>query len=305
MQHLLEVPRKSWWARLPFGVRMLAGTSALLGLLSGGLAVAAVLTGNEGAKSAEQTLAEDPGAAHLEQDPEIISREAAAAEPLPRRQVHVPVQAAPPIAGLSTGTGAELSRARDEDPADRTGPRVPRSSRSSAEKPVAPEPPRADRAAKAQPVVTTRTDVETRPIPFRTRVVRDETLPQGVRQVQTPGAPGVETVRYLVTLVDGKPSGRRVLDTAVTRPAQQRVVVFGTREDDDDCLGALDLCVPLGRSACPSESAEPEPEPTQSPTPTATLTPTQDGPLDITADDLALFDPEALADIRLEPATLC
>ena len=44
MQQLLEMPRKSWWARLPFGVRMTAGTSALLIAIGGGAAGVAALT---------------------------------------------------------------------------------------------------------------------------------------------------------------------------------------------------------------------------------------------------------------------
>ncbi|GAA2886379.1 hypothetical protein GCM10010443_57040 [Actinoplanes cyaneus] len=297
MQHLLEVPRKSWWARLPFGVRMLAGTSALLALISGGLATAAVLdNSDEPAQTAEQTLAADPGAARLEEDPEIVSREAAAAEPPPRRQAHVPVQPAPPpppASGRPAGTGSELSRVRAEDPADRTAPRVPRSSRTTAEKPAADKPAGASRTA-AKPAVTTRTDVETQPIPFRTRVVRDDTLPQGFRQVRTMGAPGERTIRYQVTLVDGKPSGRRLLDTTITRQPEERVIVLGVQRS---CENLLDWCLPLSRSACPQETGPTDP------TPSATIDET--GPRVLTDEDLALLDPDAVADTRLEPATTC
>lgn len=259
---------------------MAAGTSALLVVVAGGVAGAAVLTGGDepSAAAAEQAIADDPGAARLEEDPEIVSREAAAAEPVPRRHVHAPVQPAPPAAGRrdrsAAATGAELSRARAEDPADRTGARSPRPSKK-----------RARSRPRAEPVITTRTDVETRPVPFPTRVVRDETLPRGVRKVQAPGAPGEELVRYLVTLVDGKPSGRRLLDTTVTRQPQQRVVVFGAARDAS-C--ALNLCVPLGRTACPGASTQPEPAPS---------TEADEG--------LSLLGPESLADVRLEPATLC
>ncbi|GAA4593134.1 hypothetical protein BJY16_000863 [Actinoplanes octamycinicus] len=268
---------------------MAAGTSALLVLLGGGVAGAAVLVGgDEPAATAEQAIAADPGAARLDEDPEIVSREAAAAEPVPRRHVHVPVQPVPPVSGrqarAAVETGAELTRARAEDPADRTGPRSPRVAKKRAK----------DRP-KAEPVVTTRTDVETRPIPFPTRVVRDETLPRGVRKVQSPGTPGEELVRYLVTLVDGKPSGRRVLDTTVTRQPEQRVVVFGVQRDGS-C--ALNLCVPLGRAGCPEANAPGEPEPASSREP-------ESGPLTVTDEDLSLLDPESLADVRLEPATLC
>ncbi|MFI1991148.1 G5 domain-containing protein [Actinoplanes sp. NPDC020271] len=276
---------------------MLAGTSALLGLLSAGLATAAVVSGSDGNnQTAEQTLAADPGAAHLEEDPEVVSREAAAAEPLPRRGTRVPVQPAPPVAAAQPkGAGSELSRVRAEDPADRTAPRVPRSSRTTAEKPVTRNPATTGRTA-AKPAVTTRTDVETQPIPFRTRVVRDDSLPKGFRQVRNPGAPGERTIRYAVTLVGGQPTGRRVLDTAITRQPQPRVIVFGTQED---CGGFLDLCLPLGRTGCPQQF---EPDP---PAPPAKVDETETGPSVITDEDLTLFDPDAVADTRLEPATTC
>src|SRR5689334_24309336 len=41
------MPQKSWWARLPFGVRMTAGTSALLALIGGGAATVAIMTKDE------------------------------------------------------------------------------------------------------------------------------------------------------------------------------------------------------------------------------------------------------------------
>src|SRR5689334_17503427 len=48
-QQLLEMPRKSWWARLPFGVRMAAGASALLLAVGGGaIGVATLVMGGDG-----------------------------------------------------------------------------------------------------------------------------------------------------------------------------------------------------------------------------------------------------------------
>ncbi len=206
------------------------------------------------------------------------------------------MQPAPPVAaaGQPSEGGTELSRARDEDPADRTGPRVPRSSRTLAEKPVTKAKP--GLPATADSVVTTRTDVETQPIPFRTRVIRDITLPQGYRRVETPGTPGERTIRYEVTLVDGEPTNRRVVDTTVTRQPQQRVIVFGIQED---CVGALDLCLPLGRTACPQGDDADLPDPR------STVDESGAGPAAITDEDHALFDPELPADVRQEPATAC
>ncbi|GIF06351.1 G5 domain-containing protein [Actinoplanes siamensis] len=290
---------------------MAAGASALLVVIGGGMAGATGLTGGDGRdETAEQTLANDPGAAHLEQDPEIVSREAAAAAPPPKRRVRVPVRPAPPVAAdparTAVETGAELRRARAEDPADRTGPRPSHTSprtriaakgeqnrrgqRSRPGRPARPDR-QGRKSGAAEPVVTTRTDVETRPIPYQTKVVRDDSLPRGYRKVQAPGMAGEEMTRYLVTLVDGRQAARRELDTTVVRQPQQRVVVFGVRKD---CAGSGELCVPLGRTACPEpdQDAEPDERPGA-------------GPLVVTGEDLSLLDPELPADIRLEPATAC
>jgi hypothetical protein len=115
-------------------------------------------------------------------------------------------------------------------------------------------------------VTTTRTDVETRAIPFRTRLVRDPEMPRGAKRVQTQGVPGEETLRYLVTLVDGQPTDRKLVDTTVTREPQHRVVAYGWSRrggpnrggtmqgggfrKDGACGHSLRVCVPLGRKAC-------------------------------------------------------
>ena len=114
-------------------------------------------------------------------------------------------------------------------------------------------------SAPAKPVLTTRTEVETREIPYETRLVRDPALPRGTKKVQSPGTPGVETLHYLVTLTDGKPTDRKLIDAVVTRQPEHRVVAFGSRPDAHpatrgNCGEALNFCVPLGRSAtCPRE----------------------------------------------------
>jgi hypothetical protein len=99
----------------------------------------------------------------------------------------------------------------------------------------------------AQSVITTRTETETREVPFGTRTVRDLGLPSGSQQVRTPGVAGEETLRYLVTLTDGKQTDRRLVDSTVTRPPQQEVIAVGDRSDR--CGAALDFCVPIGRDA--------------------------------------------------------
>jgi hypothetical protein len=101
----------------------------------------------------------------------------------------------------------------------------------------------------AQPVITTRTEVVTREIPYPTRTVSDPGLLRGRQRVQTPGVAGEETLRYLVTLTDGKPTDRRLLDSTVTRQPQQEVVALGARDARAGRHCPLSFCVPLGRDA--------------------------------------------------------
>ncbi|MDI6099696.1 G5 domain-containing protein [Actinoplanes sp. NEAU-A12] len=289
------MPRKSWWARLPFGVRMAAGTGAFLVLVGGGAAGVATLTspasGETVASTPQVDTGPDLGAPRLEEDPEVVSRAAAAAEPpLPRHEE----KPAPPVP-VRAATTDQLSRARVADErADRTGPRPAR----TADKPSG----EARRRAVAAPMVTTRTDVETRVIPFDTRVVRDASLPRGTRRVQAPGVPGEQALRYLVTVTDGRPTARRLLGASVTKAPQERVVALGARRKsalDPACEQALNICLPLGRSAvCPADGSE---------FPVTVLDPAEVdareqevGEILIAEEDLELLD-----GVRLEPATLC
>ncbi|GAA0541882.1 hypothetical protein GCM10010172_24130 [Paractinoplanes ferrugineus] len=108
-------------------------------------------------------------------------------------------------------------------------------------------------ARPAAPVTITRTEVETRAIPFETQVFRDPTLPRGTRRVERPGVPGMETVRYSVTVTRGRPGARRLIDSTVTKQPQDEIVALGSRSRRHTECGP---CVPLGLpAACTDESA--------------------------------------------------
>ena len=112
-------------------------------------------------------------------------------------------------------------------------------------------------AAPAGPEQKTQTEIETREIPYETRLVHDPALPRGAKKVETPGVNGVETLRYLVTLTDGRPTDRKLIDAVVTRQPQHQVVALGTRHPARNCGEALNFCVPLGRKAvCPGHGRE-------------------------------------------------
>ncbi|WP_157411368.1 G5 domain-containing protein [Actinoplanes rectilineatus] len=322
------MPRKSWWARLPFGVRMTVGTTAILAVVGGGATGVAGLTGGgpEDPVAAAPSVADPVDVADplLDDEAEVVSREAAAAEPLPRRH-----QRAPGAAGLAARSAADqlgrtsaaadqpaaTSAGADRDGGDRAARTEPRSVRTPKKARTEPagkknRKAKADTKAKgkttAEPVVTTRTETETRVIPFHTKLVRDSSLPRGVRRVQTPGKPGEERVRYLVTMTDGEQTDRRLLDTTVTRKPRHRVVVFGAQwaGDAKDCQRDLHVCVPVGRAAlCPQDQdavpvARPEPS-------GAVRGPESAGALLFSVEELELLGPGALDSLRREPASLC
>ena len=84
-----------------------------------------------------------------------------------------------------------------------------------------------------KPVVATTYVTEAEEIPYRTRFVRDPSLARGDRVVRVEGVPGVRTVRYAVTSVDGRETGRRVVDVTVVREPVTRVIAVGTGDGGD------------------------------------------------------------------------
>jgi hypothetical protein len=222
------------------------------------------------------------------------------------------VPPAPPVppgpAATTTAAAEQLSRARvDDQRADRTGPRPSRTpAKETAEKgapPAAPAP-----AKVAEPIVTTRTDVETREIPYDTQLIRDPSLPRGTRKIESPGAAGEETLRYLVTLTDGRPTARILVGSEVTRSPEPRIVVFGARRSwDRDCEGPLRVCVPLGRSAiCPEDgSGETFPKDAQPGEKPGQKSDRGAVSVILTEAEIRLLDPKTLDAVRLEPTAMC
>jgi G5 domain len=244
LQQLLEMPRKSWWARLPFGLRMTAGASALLVAIGGGAAGIAALTKDEPrvvtATARESVAGVGAAPANKVAEPPVIPDGSAAKPP-----------------------AALIHRREASEEADRTATRNPR--------PPAPVAAAATSRAPVQPQVTRKTVTETRPIPFRTQLVRDPSMPRGARRVQSEGVPGEETLRYLVTYVGGRETERQLVGSSVTREPQPQVLAVGGQQGPGgfggpggprgpggpgrhrECGPHLRGCLPIGRSACPRE----------------------------------------------------
>lgn len=209
--------------------------------------------------------------------------------------------------GAKLGDATAAAGSRRSDEADRTATRAPRRSASGHGAPVA-SAARGDAAGSdaaseprppAGPAITTQTVTETRAIPYQTRLVRDPSLPRGRRRIATPGIPGEETLRWLITFADGKQTGRRLIDATVTRQPQHRVIAFGSRGrgpgrgHSRECGMGLDPCLPLGRSACPAEDRIDENGVHLG------------GSVTVLDEDLALLNPSDLDGLELDPALVC
>ncbi|MEV4636309.1 G5 domain-containing protein [Actinoplanes sp. NPDC049548] len=249
------MPRKSFWARLPFGVRMATAGLGVLALVAGTAGGVAAVTGDGPARPVTAVKQEAVVAAPLE----------APAEP-----------SAPDEGGIGQAVDADVPPI-DADrsgpgEADRTATRSPRRTTApAAPAPTATATKRVAAAAAAGPAVRIARISETQTIPFRTMLVRDPSLPRGSKRVQTAGVPGERVLHYEVTYTGTKETARRLLDSTVTREPTHRVIAFGDRRGGGDghhdghrpgrdCGRGGPECTPIGRSAVCSDETAPEEE---------------------------------------------
>ena len=83
---------------------------------------------------------------------------------------------------------------------------------------------------KKAPVITTKEETKTEEVDFQVKEVPNPALPEGVRNVTTPGKKGVRTIVETVTYTDGKETGRVVKSNTITTPAVDEVVEVGTKK---------------------------------------------------------------------------
>jgi hypothetical protein len=218
------MPRKSFWARLPFGVRMATAGLGVLALVAGTAGGIAALTSD---------------------DTRVVTAVGQEAPVVDLPAAEVPPQPPGGATGLGNGDVGHAQAEQEADEtrtapgeADRTATRAPRragtvrrgSTGAGAAAPVHGAVPAAPQAgAPAAPQVRTEQISETEAIPFRTTLIRDPSLPPGSREIQTPGVPGERLLRYEVTYTGDRETSRKLLDSTVTREPQDRVVAFGNR----------------------------------------------------------------------------
>ncbi|HEV3475495.1 MAG TPA: septal ring lytic transglycosylase RlpA family protein [Actinomycetota bacterium] len=95
-------------------------------------------------------------------------------------------------------------------------------------------------------------------IPYGTDVVYSREYPEGSRRVQTPGVAGLVRTTYRLRTENGREVARTELDRQVIRPAEDQVVVVGTRPPESqsgiaswyhrDGLVAAHQTLPMGTS---------------------------------------------------------
>ena len=79
-------------------------------------------------------------------------------------------------------------------------------------------------------VITTKEETKTEEVDFQVKEVPNPALPEGARNVTTPGKKGVRTIVETVTYTDGKETGRVVKSDEITTPAVDEVVEVGTKK---------------------------------------------------------------------------
>ncbi|WDZ86957.1 G5 domain-containing protein [Micromonospora cathayae] len=85
---------------------------------------------------------------------------------------------------------------------------------------------------------------ETARIPFPVQTVEDATVPDGQQVIRTRGVTGQKTLTYEVTYVDGEPTGKRLVDSVVTRVPVTQIVAVGTSRTAE-CDPNYSGCVPV------------------------------------------------------------
>lgn len=80
-----------------------------------------------------------------------------------------------------------------------------------------------------KPIVTTKIESKTEPVPYGKETINDPATPQGSTYMQRSGVNGEKTYTYQVTYKDGTETDRALVNEAITRNPINEVTVVGTR----------------------------------------------------------------------------
>ncbi|WP_073997272.1 G5 domain-containing protein [Anaerococcus urinomassiliensis] len=95
--------------------------------------------------------------------------------------------------------------------------------------------------AKPEDKITTETEIEKREIPFIVTEIKRDDLPEGYREVVRAGFNGYHIVRVTRIYVNGvEDESKRTSEIVVTRPAEEEIVLVGTKKDEGTPLTPLE-----------------------------------------------------------------
>ena len=95
--------------------------------------------------------------------------------------------------------------------------------------------------AKSEDKITTETEIEKREIPFTVTEIKSNDLPEGYREIVRAGFNGYHIVRVTRTYVNGvEDKSKRTSEIVVTRPAEEEIVLVGTKKDEGTPLTPLE-----------------------------------------------------------------
>jgi resuscitation-promoting factor RpfB len=208
----------AWWARVPFTPKIIAITAGLLVLCWGGFGLVGLFT--DVPTSRARAPSDDVGT-YAEEMPETY-----AVPPADTTGTEMP------FAGSASPTGPGAPTTVPGAPT--TGPGATATGPAVFAAP----------ATSHEPVVETRTVTETESIPYDTQTVKDNSLPKGTQAVVTSGVPGVRTLTYELTLIDGVQTSKVLVQSAVTQDPVTEVIAIGTKPDSR-CDPNYSGCVPI------------------------------------------------------------
>lgn len=100
-------------------------------------------------------------------------------------------------------------------------------------------------SSSKKPIVTTKVETETKPIPFEKQTVENGSLAKGVTQIQTVGVNGIKTFTHTITLTDGKETKRTSTEVITTAPVTEVTAIGTYVKPVSQCDSNYSGCVPV------------------------------------------------------------
>ena len=132
------------------------------------------------------------------------------------------------IAAITLGCGINIAIANHQNPLPRLEHSANQTNTINTQAHQENSSSNTESAKTKQPVIETKTEAQTKEIPFITKYVDDNTLAKGTTKTAQNGVAGIETTTYSVTYTDGKETARKVVKVEVTKKPIGQIIARGT-----------------------------------------------------------------------------